>query len=217
MKRIAMIGLLGLLPLVGVQAADKDKAYAPKGAALLTCEGLTKITPNSPQSALVVGWFDGYLTALNMVTPETFDLAPWEDSILLSSLVLNYCTNAVKAQEAGKTDNKRPILVMDAVREVTSALYAKRLTQKSEMVQIKEGDKQGMIYAETLKQVQTALKEQGFFNGNADGKWGPKTRDAIKAFQKAAPKEANLQETGLPERGTLMLLLQPFGSPAAKK
>lgn len=35
------------------------------------------------------------------------------------------------------------------------------------------------------KQIQRALKNAGFYNGPVDGKIGPKTKDAIKAFQKA--------------------------------
>ena len=60
MKRIATVGLIGLLGLLSqngiAYAADKDKAYAPKGAATLTCEGMSKINPNSTDAALVVGW-----------------------------------------------------------------------------------------------------------------------------------------------------------------
>lgn len=35
------------------------------------------------------------------------------------------------------------------------------------------------------KQIQRALKNAGFYNGPVDGKIGSKTKDAIKAFQKA--------------------------------
>jgi murein L,D-transpeptidase YcbB/YkuD len=37
----------------------------------------------------------------------------------------------------------------------------------------------------TVKQLQTALKNAGYDPGNADGKMGKQTREAIKAFQKA--------------------------------
>ena len=36
-----------------------------------------------------------------------------------------------------------------------------------------------------LKQVQIALRKAGFYKGDIDGKQGPKTKEAIKAFQKA--------------------------------
>ncbi|MFH1478564.1 MAG: peptidoglycan-binding domain-containing protein [Candidatus Omnitrophota bacterium] len=36
-----------------------------------------------------------------------------------------------------------------------------------------------------MKQVQIALKKAGFYKGDIDGKQGPKTKEAIRAFQKA--------------------------------
>ena len=37
----------------------------------------------------------------------------------------------------------------------------------------------------TVEQVQRALKKAGFYDGDIDGKLGPKTRRAIKEFQRA--------------------------------
>ena len=37
----------------------------------------------------------------------------------------------------------------------------------------------------SAKQIQTALKNSGFYKGQIDGKLGPQTKEAIKAFQKA--------------------------------
>lgn|SRR3989338_3433161 len=36
-----------------------------------------------------------------------------------------------------------------------------------------------------IKQVQLALKKAGFYKGDIDGKTGPRTKEAIRAFQKA--------------------------------
>jgi peptidoglycan hydrolase-like protein with peptidoglycan-binding domain len=36
-----------------------------------------------------------------------------------------------------------------------------------------------------VKKVQQALKDKGVYSGKIDGKMGPSTRDAIRAFQKA--------------------------------
>ena len=38
---------------------------------------------------------------------------------------------------------------------------------------------------EEVKQIQTRLKEWGYYNGNVDGIYGSKTQSAVKAFQKA--------------------------------
>lgn len=52
------------------------------------------------------------------------------------------------------------------------------------------------------KQVQTALKNAGFYTGNVDGRMGKKTRDAVKAFQKAN----NLTVSGKVSKKTWILL-----------
>jgi murein L,D-transpeptidase YcbB/YkuD len=50
----------------------------------------------------------------------------------------------------------------------------------------------------TAEKVQTALKNAGFYNGDIDGKIGPKTKDAIKAFQ----RDNSLTVDGVIGRGT---------------
>jgi peptidoglycan hydrolase-like protein with peptidoglycan-binding domain len=55
----------------------------------------------------------------------------------------------------------------------------------------------------TEKDIQAALKAAGFYNGEIDGKVGPKTKDAIKAFQKAN----GLKEDGVVGKQTWAKLL----------
>jgi peptidoglycan hydrolase-like protein with peptidoglycan-binding domain len=43
----------------------------------------------------------------------------------------------------------------------------------------------GTANPEFVKKVQQALKDKGVYSGPIDGKYGPGTRDAISAFQKA--------------------------------
>jgi peptidoglycan hydrolase-like protein with peptidoglycan-binding domain len=51
----------------------------------------------------------------------------------------------------------------------------------------------------TLRQVQTALKQQGLYKGRVDGKWGPMTEHGVMAFQ----QKNNLQATGQLDQATL--------------
>lgn len=48
------------------------------------------------------------------------------------------------------------------------------------------------------KQIQIALTNAGFYSGRIDGKRGPQTKEALKAFQKAH----NLPESGKCDKGT---------------
>lgn len=53
-----------------------------------------------------------------------------------------------------------------------------------------------------VKQVQEALNQKGFKSGQADGKMGPETKDALQAFQ----QKQGLQATGQPDQQTLAAL-----------
>ncbi|MFA5156795.1 MAG: peptidoglycan-binding domain-containing protein [Candidatus Omnitrophota bacterium] len=46
-------------------------------------------------------------------------------------------------------------------------------------------------YKPTSSEIQTALKNAGYYDGNIDGKVGPKTKKAIQDFQKANSLEAD--------------------------
>jgi peptidoglycan hydrolase-like protein with peptidoglycan-binding domain len=56
----------------------------------------------------------------------------------------------------------------------------------------------------TKKQIQKALKNAGYYDGNVDGKMGPKTKTAIKEFQKSV----GLKADGVAGRNTKEKLLK---------
>jgi peptidoglycan hydrolase-like protein with peptidoglycan-binding domain len=54
----------------------------------------------------------------------------------------------------------------------------------------------------TLRQVQTALKQDGLYKGRVDGRWGPHTEHAVMAFQ----QKNSLQASGQLDQPTLAAL-----------
>ncbi len=46
---------------------------------------------------------------------------------------------------------------------------------------------------QTVRQVQQALSDKGYYQGSADGKWGSQTQGALKKYQKAQGLQANGQ------------------------
>jgi peptidoglycan hydrolase-like protein with peptidoglycan-binding domain len=62
--------------------------------------------------------------------------------------------------------------------------------------------------ASTVKEAQTALKEQGLYQGHVDGKIGPATKAAIAKFQ----KRKGLQQTAKLDSRTMNELLSGGGS-----
>lgn len=56
------------------------------------------------------------------------------------------------------------------------------MSQNSIPIPAKEGKPSGRL---SLKQIQTALKNAGFYKGSIDGRLGSRTKEAIRNFQKA--------------------------------
>jgi peptidoglycan hydrolase-like protein with peptidoglycan-binding domain len=58
------------------------------------------------------------------------------------------------------------------------------------------------LSSQQVREIQTALKKQGFETGKADGKWGSETEAAVKKFQ----QKKNLQGNGQLDEQTLSAL-----------
>ncbi|MFA7283420.1 MAG: peptidoglycan-binding domain-containing protein [Candidatus Omnitrophota bacterium] len=102
--------------------------------------------------------------------------------------MLSGCATVNKKNDLQNQELRNKIMVLEAqLSEKDSEINSlKESAAKSEMettavVEEKSATKQ--VY--DAKQVQTALKNAGCFEGKIDGKIGSKTRSAIKAFQKA--------------------------------
>jgi murein L,D-transpeptidase YcbB/YkuD len=59
------------------------------------------------------------------------------------------------------------------------------LEEKLEKQRDKQPSKEITVKQMSIKQIQTALKNAGFYKGSIDGKMGSQTKEAIKTFQKA--------------------------------
>jgi len=76
-----------LLPLTA-HAADLQSRYAVKGAGRANCSLYVKAADE--QSKLYpqfVGWLEGYFSAINQFTPDTYDIAPFVDLNVLVNLI----------------------------------------------------------------------------------------------------------------------------------
>ena len=102
----------------------------------------------------------------------------------------------VKDQEIGSMqDELREIYRKDTAGYDRAEISAKKAKTRVNDDQLKETIR---VDGVTAKQVQRALKNAGFYQGNVDGKVGPKTKEAIKAFQ----QKNNLTADGIVGKGT---------------
>ena len=193
-RALMLVGLL--LAASPVFAADSTNRFALRGVGLADCEHFLKALKERKENVLVVGgWLEGYITAVNQFTPNTFDIAPWQSTQVLLGLVTRNCERNPKAG------------FFQIVESMMNFLQPSRLSAQSERVLAEAGGNKFYLYQDTMKDVQQKLIDLGFLTGGADGQFGPKTRTALEAYQKAQ----KIEVTGLPDQNTLFRLLTAQG------
>jgi hypothetical protein len=185
--------LLCLLLAAPAGAADQEGRFALKGGGATSCANFVEARrAGGTDMRLFEGFVDGYVTAANLLTPDTFDLVPWQTTALMLEMLGAYCTRTPQAQFAA------------AVTRLVSALATERLRQSSNLVGARSGTGVVPIYAEVLKRVQEALRARDPRLPEPNGVWTDATRLALERFQ----RESNIPPTGLPDQRTLFTLLQ---------
>ena len=97
-----LIALTLSLTFVGAPAFAADSAgrFAVRNAGMATCQQfLDEKAAMSPKFNLYMGWIDGYISAANQFSKETFDFIPWGNSPFLATLVENYCKKKQEVEE----------------------------------------------------------------------------------------------------------------------
>ena len=182
--------------LSNADAADKAGHFATKGVGLATCAQFTKLrAEKAPEFALFVGWIDGYLSSVNQFNAGTFDVTSWERTELITAILDSHCKE-YPSERFGL-----------AVSKFLQAVHDDRLESKSKVLTLEHGGRKETIYQATLKRMQQVLANRGYYQGTADGIYGPGTRGAIVSFQKTK----KLPVTGLPDQLTLHRLFRVSG------
>ncbi|HEC17951.1 MAG TPA: hypothetical protein ENI97_01250 [Gammaproteobacteria bacterium] len=179
---------IGLLSPLAANAADDLGRYAIHGAGLLNCKTfVAERKKASPAYMMMGGWMDGYLTAVNKLEKETYEMTPYASTELLAALINKHC-------ESHPDDLLGP--VMDAI---VLRLRDDRLKNVSPMVTVRVGDYQTQVYAKTLMDMQTILLEKKMFSKTPASDWNADIEAALKKYQLSA----NLKATGFPDQKTL--------------
>lgn len=200
MKRTLLALALALVLPTATMAAEDSKPFVVKGVGAAPCSALLQARESEDRSIFIAlgGWIDGYVTAVNALTGDTFDVAPWEKTELFMILLETNC------------EQNPDVQVVGIIGSMVQSLFADRLRAPSEVKQVDLGEGRTVShYVETLRRVQKALKAKGFYTGGIDGDYGPGTRTAMAAFQKSI----ELEPTGLPDQLSLLRLLHPGSAP----
>ena len=189
----------GLALVIGVGvgapalAADANGDFFLRGLGNATCQTyLTEKANDTAAYYLFRSWANGYISAYNEMTPETYDILP--------DVTIGNVANGVESICRDRPEQN----IWSAVAALTKMFEPDRLKVKSDVVTMSVGARSLTLYKETVRQVQAALAERGYDVGTPDGLFGGRTREALEAYQKAE----NLQVTGLPDLFTRARLLQ---------
>lgn len=192
---ILLVAFLVIPP--GSGAADKNGKYAVRGVGSSKCSQMVSAIDSKDQNVrkdavlLYTSWLNGYLTYVNRIEKETYDIVPLTDSSYLLAVIVGQCRN-------------NPDALMDSISvQVVGALSKARITSESPLVALAVGDQKGSFRKATLIALQNKLIALGHFKGKADGEFGTSSQKALRAFQKAE----KLKETGFPDTDTLMRAL----------
>jgi Putative peptidoglycan binding domain len=180
------------------RAADSSGHFAPRGVGLTTCEQFLQALEERQESILLAGgWLEGYMSAINQLMPNTFDIAPWQNTDTIFALVKTNC------------ERNRDQRFFDIVIAMIRFLEENRLQEQSNRVLAEADDQRVIVYEEVMRDVQQRLIDKGLLQGNADGQFGAKTMAALQEFQ----KKENMPVTGLPDQMTLWRLLSDGTAP----
>jgi hypothetical protein len=184
---------LGVVVSMPAQAAASKGEFGVKGIGATDCAtAVREYKAGTPNAMMYGGWLYGYITALNQTTPETFDLATWQDLNTLSNFIIEYCQKNPRVSFA------------QAVFNMASALKPNRLVSVSQPVRFKHNNKQFVLYGEVLTRMAKALQAKGYYKGGVLTK--PEfTAELARALSQFQTKN-KLPATGEPDQFTLFKL-----------
>lgn len=194
--RLALCGILiqaTTVFAVSAFAADSNNKFAMKGAGFLPCQIYVKARDEKSNVYYMIGgWLEGYISAHNRLSEDTFDIMSFESLELLLGVIEVHC-------RANPED-----VLYGVVDSIITEFGPDRIQESSPKVQIVEGERKTALYRETIRRMQVRLTELGLFKDEADGRFNDATRSALIAFQ----SDLKFETTGFPDQTTLWRLLR---------
>jgi hypothetical protein len=192
LRSLALCALLSH-PACTAFAADDASKFAMKGAGFLPCQiYVTERGKRSEIYYMIGGWVEGYVSAYNRLTADTYDVLSFESLELLLAVMDKHC-------EANPNDRLHAVFSAMIAR-----IAADRIRAESPRVEIAEDGRRTQLYREAIRRVQGELARLGLYRGEIDGTFSDQTRSAIIAFQ----SDLGFATTGFPDQTTLWRLLR---------
>jgi hypothetical protein len=191
-RDLLLVLAMSTIAMGQANGADLSGKHAVRGAGLTKCQVfLDAYQQKGPEAHVFFGWIDGYISGLNELSPNTYDRVPWQSTELVAEVVRRACT----ATPSG--------FFFAELRAVIVAMDNERLAAGEEKKVLEMGEHRAVVYPDTLRRAQRALRVGGHYDGDINGKFDPATHSAIIKFQTAK----GIPVSGLPGPITLWALL----------
>lgn len=190
---ICGVGVSALSP-TSLDAATAKGDFAVYGWGARSCKAVVQVleSENATQAAAQMAeWIAGYVSAMNRLTPGTYDVTPVKNFPAFVGLTRGICRS-------------NPDALYESVANAVIQTFSKlKVTQNGPLVEAENEGRRVVIAAEALKKAQEFLAGQGLLEARfADGAYGPKTKAALLGWQ----EKQKLPKTGLPDIVTLFTI-----------
>jgi hypothetical protein len=190
---LASLALCGLaaMPLA---AADDTGSFAVDGVGARLCKDFTAAVAADDKSLAIafVGWTDGFHSATNALSPETFDLTTWQTADVMIAKMRSFCT--ANPDEA----------YVNGLGQLVQVLRPDRIAAKEDIASAEWDGRTVILYQSGLQKVRDRVTDLGHDLPTPAGGFDASFATALIEVQKAA----GLAETGLPDQETLIHLFE---------
>ena len=187
--------LLTCLSFGGAAAETAGGGFSLRGSGAQTCAALGEALASEHGAGtleLLAAWSAGYVTHANRTAAETFETMPVYDNRVVARLTASLCRSYPEAH------------VETVLASLLAALEPGAVSEPSEVITIAQGERRLSMLRGVFQAVQERLIAETLLEpGSADGQYGPKSRQALMAYQKSK----GLPESGLPDAATLLQIL----------
>lgn len=187
--------LLAGMTAVPAQAADSKGDFAIRGVGRISCQELIDALEKKDQQRLSFfgTWLEGYITAANQFSENTFDVTPWQTTELLLALLGRGCAQ----------NPDRNFMAMSG--RLIAEMRPLRLTEQSAILKLQTAESVQTQYKEIVERVRRRLEELGY-TFQVDGIIGENALNELRANVLAYQKASKLPPTGDLDQHTLLNL-----------
>ena len=175
-----------LLMPIALSAADENGQFAVDGVGGRSCSDYNAMRATEDGQRAFAGWTEGFVSAYNALSQDTFDVTPWQPVQLLLLKMGSFC----------KANPQVPYV--NGLSALIRTLEPARTQIEDTFITIRNGDKGVNLYRRTLEKLRGDLGAAGFDAGDTDAA----LVQALSDYQDSK----GLTQTGLPDAPTMNAL-----------